>query len=132
MTVDHWVREMLRQVLERRSLSKERRNDFLQTILDMKERREAEFNINSIAGHSLSFLTDGYETSSILMSYCLYRLAVTPHVQRRVQDEVDAVLGNDGSTGQRRLLTDECLQKLDLLENVLYGMSTFKFNFFLF
>lgn len=116
MTVDHWVREMLRQVLERRSLSKERRNDFLQTILDMKERRESEFNINSIAGHSLSFLTDGYETSSILMSYCLYRLAVTPHVQRRVQDEVDAVLGNG-------LLTDECIQKLDLLENVLYGMS---------
>lgn len=116
--MDHWVREMLRQVLERRADTKERRNDFLQAMLDMKERRETEFNINSIAGHSMSFLTDGFETSNILMSYCLYRLAVTPHVQRRVQDEVDAVIRESGSDD----LTDDSIQKLNLLENVLYGM----------
>lgn len=111
-------------MVDKRHDNNERRNDFLQAILDVQSKKQGviggsnlTYNENMVAGHSMTFLTEGYETSSILMSYCLYQLANNPSVQKKVQDEIDEVL-KDTDHGK---VTDECLQNLNYLENVLYG-----------
>lgn len=115
--VDHWLRSIIRQVVKQRDEKQERRSDFLQAVIDMRDRKGTKiFDEVAIVGHSLSFLTDGYETSSGLMAYCLYQLAVNPHIQRKVQEEVDAaLLENDG------VLTEESVKNLRYTENVING-----------
>lgn len=112
-------------MVDKRHLNNERRNDLLQGILDVQSKKHGAgvggskitYNEDLVAGHSMTFLSEGYETSSILMSYCLYQLASNPSIQKKVQDEIDEVLQN---TGQGKL-TDECLQNLNFLDNVLHG-----------
>lgn len=132
-SVDHWIRSIIRQVVDKRHIDGERRNDFLQSILDLLSKKEGgtggsnlTYNEDLVAGHSMTFLTEGYETSSILMSYCLYQLAKNPSVLQKVQDEIDKEL-KDTDQGK---LTDECLQNLNYLENVLYGRSCFELRHF--
>lgn len=75
--MDQWLRSVIRQVIHKRDMQKEKRHDFLQFVLDKREKHGTiEYNENTIIGHSLSFLADGYETSSIAMSYCLYEVYV--------------------------------------------------------
>ena len=44
-----------------------------------------------------AFLAGGHETSSVALAWILYELADEPDIQKRIREEVDAVLGN--STG---------------------------------
>lgn len=133
-SVDHWVRSIIRQVVDKRNVNNERRNDLLQGILDVQAKKHGAgvggsnitYNEDLVAGHSMSFLTEGYETSSILMSYCLYHLASNPSIQKKVQDEIDEALKN---TDEGKL-TDECLQNLNYLDNVLHGRSNFLLKYF--
>lgn len=133
-SVDHWVRQITRQVIDKRHVDNERRNDFLQAILDVQSKKQnaaggggskLTYNVDLVAGHSMSFLTDGYETSSILMSYCLYQLASNPSVQKKIQDEIDELL-KDTDQGK---LTDECLQNFNYLDNALHGKTGFKLKY---
>lgn len=70
--VDDWVRSIILQVANRRDNGLEKRSDILQAVLDARQR----FNIddNAVVGHALTFLLEGYETSSIVLSYCLYEV----------------------------------------------------------
>lgn len=70
----------------------------------------------TIVGHALTILTDGYETSSGAMCYCFYQLAVNPDIQRRVQAEVDAVLAECNG-----VLNDDAIKRLVYTERVIYG-----------
>lgn len=117
-SVDRWVRNMVEHVIAQRHRSAERRNDFLQTLIETRDKSQssADYDANTLPGHSLSFLTEGYETSSTTMAFCLYDLARNPAVQRRVQAEVDEAFRTQGD-GR---LTDDVLQRLSYLETVVY------------
>lgn len=125
--------------MEKRDETHEKRSDFLQSLLDMRDRTDAaNYNESTIVGHSLSFLTDGYETSSVVMAYCFFQvlsiiffycknssfnvphmkfqLAVNPEVFRKAQEEVDTVMRmNNG------ILTDESLKSMVYVEGLIYG-----------
>lgn len=118
-TVDAWVRAMVTDVTAQRNTAAEhRRSDFLQALLDAraKSTSASEFDENTVPGHSLSFLTEGSETSNTTMSYCLYELARNADVRQRVCSEVEAAFG--GNNGGH--ITDEGLQNLAYLETVIY------------
>lgn len=61
-------------MVEKRDETNEKRTDFLQSVLDMRDRKGSNYDESTIVGHSLSFLTDGYETSSGVMAYCFYQV----------------------------------------------------------
>ena len=44
---------------------------------------------DQIAGFSVEFLLAGYETTSIVLSYTSYLLAIYPDVQEKLQAEID-------------------------------------------
>lgn len=74
-TVDVWMRSVIKQVVNQRDSNKERRNDFLQAVLDQRDIKGRDiYDETTVIGHALSFLTDGHETSSGLISYCLYQV----------------------------------------------------------
>ncbi|XP_058454845.1 probable cytochrome P450 28a5 [Malaya genurostris] len=62
------------------------RNDYLDHLLSL----EAKKNISEldIAGHGVSFFADGFETSSSIMSYCLFDLASHPKAQKHLREEI--------------------------------------------
>lgn len=72
--VDIWLRSIINDVVDRRDSGLEHRMDFLQMLLEMRNKSKSLFDENLIVGHALSFLLDGFETSSITMTYCLYRV----------------------------------------------------------
>lgn len=48
-----------------------------------------------IAAQSLIFLLAGYDTSSSVLGFTCYHLAVDMHVQEKVQEEIDRVWTDD-------------------------------------
>lgn len=100
----------------------ERRIDFMQAVLDMRSRSKSNINEDTIVGHALSLLLDGFETSSIMMTYCLYQLAVNLDIQKQIQAEIDTSLEEYGNDGK---LTEECVHSMEYLEQTLYGNNNF-------
>ncbi|XP_047000056.1 cytochrome P450 6k1-like [Schistocerca americana] len=86
------------------------RKDFMQLLIQLKNKgyvddsfsisveksEEAGGNksltIKELAAQAWVFFLAGFETSSTTVSFCLYELSKHPHIQKRLQDEIDAVL----------------------------------------
>ncbi|KAJ8944236.1 hypothetical protein NQ314_009513, partial [Rhamnusium bicolor] len=78
------------------------RNDFLQLLIDMKNKREPEENelegdekaltMNQIVAQSFIFFIGGYETSSTTMTFALFELASHQDIQDKVREEINTVL----------------------------------------
>ena len=73
--VDSWLRNIVNEVILSRDVTRERRNDLLQAVLDKREREgNKDYDEDTVVGQALTFLFDGYETSSVVMSYSLYQV----------------------------------------------------------
>uniref|UniRef100_A0A182PZ78 Uncharacterized protein n=1 Tax=Anopheles epiroticus TaxID=199890 RepID=A0A182PZ78_9DIPT len=108
--VDRWFRRMVQETIRQRKDAK--RHDFFQVMYDnLSENGTVEVNENHVVGHSVTFLTEGFETSSSMMSYLLYELAANPSIQERVVKELRTVMEESG--GQ---LTEAGLHKLVYME----------------
>lgn len=44
---------------------------------------------NEILSQAMIFIFAGYETSSSTMGFTAYNLAMNPHIQKRLQEEID-------------------------------------------
>uniref|UniRef100_U5ENT2 Putative cytochrome n=1 Tax=Corethrella appendiculata TaxID=1370023 RepID=U5ENT2_9DIPT len=108
--VDKWFRNTVKQVQKLREKSK--KNDLFQLMLDTLEHKGT-LSEDDLVGHSVTFLTEGFETSSTLMTYLLYELASHPDAQRKVQNEIDSVSKEYG-------FTDEGLHKLEYLDRAMH------------
>lgn len=107
---------MVNEIIRQRKEGEVKRQDLFQAIYDSQTQNGTiEVKVNEIVGHSVTFLTEGFETSSTLMSYFLYELASNQHIQDQVLNELDCVLKEyDGK------LTDEAVQKLTYMERAMY------------
>ncbi|RBQ74718.1 hypothetical protein FVER14953_00317 [Fusarium verticillioides] len=89
------------------------RDDLLNAMLSAKDSKTGEgLSPESIVDNLLTFLIAGHETTSSLLSFCFYYLLENPHVLRRVQQEVDTVVGSD-------TITVDHLSNMPYLEAVL-------------
>lgn len=59
----------------------------------LKENNKGQFTDEQIHAHTLTFLLAGHETTALLLAWCWDMLAHHPYIQRKLQDEVDFVLG---------------------------------------
>ncbi|XP_026481493.1 cytochrome P450 6j1-like [Ctenocephalides felis] len=94
------------------------RDDFLQGMINSKGKGQGEFppltNLE-MTGHAVSFLTDGYETSSAVMAFVFYAVAKHKHVQDKLRQEIlDVLKKHDGQ------VTYEAIMEMQYLEQVLY------------
>ncbi len=119
----NYLTSLFNQILSRRREHLERRNDFIQIMVDhegevkyeeqtnkqeqqlKKSRDELLYSIwthdwilalndKEILGQAAVFLVAGYETTSVLMSFFFYVMATEPIIQEKVYEEIRQELGD--------------------------------------
>uniref|UniRef100_A0AAG5CQY4 Cytochrome P450 n=1 Tax=Anopheles atroparvus TaxID=41427 RepID=A0AAG5CQY4_ANOAO len=95
---DFFIRIMQDAILYRKK-NNINRTDFLDHLIQLQERKQ--ITDIDIAGHGVSFFADGFETSSILLTYVLYDLAVHPTIQDTLRAEIRSVQETGGITYER-------------------------------
>lgn len=75
----------------------------------------SDFDDTFLAGHAMALFTDGTETSSTALSYALFELAINPHCQEKLFNEIQTTMTKYGGK-----LTVEGLQEMIYLEGVLF------------
>jgi cytochrome P450 family 6 len=134
--VTHYFKKMVEETVEYRENNNVKRNDFIQLLIQMKNKGTAGadkqmndesragngndigLTMNEIAAQAFVFFAAGFETSSTTMSFCLYELSLNRHVQERVQKEIDEVLRKHGNK-----ISYEAVQEMEYLDNVISGRS---------
>ncbi|XP_031636878.1 probable cytochrome P450 6d4, partial [Contarinia nasturtii] len=66
-------------------------DDQWKTIIQTDENRKT-MTLNEIAANTFIFFSAGFESSSNIMSFCLYELAMNTQLQKRAHNEIDHVL----------------------------------------
>ncbi|CAF1037258.1 unnamed protein product [Didymodactylos carnosus] len=114
---------LINQVLKRRRQHLEKRNDFIQIMVDHEEevKREVKtdqqsyddgqqqpsgnlsktLNDKEILGQALVFMIAGYETTSVLLSFFLYVMSTQPVIQEKVYEEIRQEFGDDEITYEK-------------------------------
>ncbi|XP_032676676.1 probable cytochrome P450 6a13 isoform X2 [Odontomachus brunneus] len=112
--VDHFFRTMIKDIMEQRRTSETRRNDFLQLMVELEHMENDKFDIEVLASHAVSFFFDGYETSSLTLSFIGFHLAAYPEVQKKLREEIITVLSKHNGT-----LTYEALKEMIYMDQVI-------------
>ncbi|CAF0852129.1 unnamed protein product [Rotaria sordida] len=120
----NYITNLVNQILARRRQHLERRNDFIQIMVDHEEEVKDDEQINQqiekaeqqkqqwrtlkktlndkeIFSQALVFLVAGYETTSVLMSFFFYVMATEPVIQEKVYEEIRQELGDDEVTHEK-------------------------------
>lgn len=82
----------IRKTVEYREKNEIQRNDFMDIMLDFKNKNTTNSNealtFDEIAAQTNLFFTAGFETSSITLSNCLYELAKNPDIQNKARNDI--------------------------------------------
>ncbi|KAL7022687.1 hypothetical protein ACKWTF_012346 [Chironomus riparius] len=89
-TTDFFLR-IVRENLEYREKNNVKRNDFFQLLINIKN-SEIGMTFNEIAANSFVFFAAGFETSSSVMTFSTYELALNQDIQDRLRSEIQEVL----------------------------------------
>lgn len=121
----------VKETFEYRESKNIKRNDFLQLLIQLKNGRadDGEVNngvsdksvgtsitFNEAAAQAFVFFLAGFETSSTAGTFCLYELATNKAIQDKLRAEVQTVLKE--YNGQ---LTYEAIMKMTYMEKVIQG-----------
>lgn len=103
------------EAIDMRQQLTEKPDDYLNYLIKLKEKR-MHYDVNDIAANTITFFLDAYETSSIVLTHALYRLAQNPHCQQKLRQEL-------ADCGEN--LSFEVLSNLEYLDQVLQGKLPF-------
>ncbi|XP_045537777.1 probable cytochrome P450 6a14 [Papilio machaon] len=94
---------LVTQTVEYRQKNNFKRNDFLQTLIELKNDDSIDdkgenkiqrgiFSMTDVAANTMLYMFAGYETSATAGQLAAYELALNPHVQDKAREEVTRVL----------------------------------------
>ncbi|XP_018378336.1 PREDICTED: probable cytochrome P450 6a14 [Trachymyrmex cornetzi] len=112
--VDNFFRTLVADLMEQRRKDGIPRNDFLHFMVEQEQAEGDKFDIGMVAAHAMSFIVDGYETSSTVMSFIGFDLARHPEVQNKLREEVLSVLNKYNGE-----ITYEGLKEMTYMDQVL-------------
>jgi cytochrome P450 len=119
LEIEQFFTKLMNDAMEIRKNSNSDRQDFLEYLVQLKEKK----NLSNLdmAAHSVTFFLDGFETSSVFISFVLYELSVNKAIQDRLREEIAAVESSKG-------LTIDSVSDMPYLEQVCNGKSQVKFS----
>lgn len=103
-SVTDFFSRIIRDTIEYRERSGEQRNDFMNLLMQLKNKGKldddetetgksiTEITVDEITAQAFIFFSAGFETSSTTMGYALYELAQNQEMQERARKEVRDVL----------------------------------------
>lgn len=123
----NYLTNTINQILNQRRQHLERRNDFIQMMVDHEKEVDNNqqedkqqlgslkktLNDKEIVGQALVFMLAGYETTSVLLTFFFYVMATEPEIQEKVYEEIRQTVGDDEITYEK--LGE--LQYLDMVIN---------------
>ncbi|CAG4954189.1 unnamed protein product [Parnassius apollo] len=94
---------LVKQIVNYRQNNNYKRNDFLQTLIELKNDDSIDnegiskiqkgiFSMNDVAANTMLYMFAGYETSATTGQLAAYELALNPLVQQKARDEIKRVL----------------------------------------
>jgi cytochrome P450 len=86
---------LVNRVITQRRASKDDAGDLLSVLVH--DESADRLSDHEIRDHAVTLLLAGHETTANALAFALHLLATEPDVERRIQAEVDAVLGADGA-----------------------------------
>ncbi|KOB64673.1 Cytochrome P450 [Operophtera brumata] len=124
------MKELVTGILKQRNYESSGRNDFIDLMLECKKKgimsaesltnfkadgtpeiATLELTEELIAAQVFVFFAAGFETSSSATSFTLHQLAYNPHIQQKVQADIDRVLAKHGGK-----LCYDAVQEMTYLE----------------
>nr|XP_023014655.1 cytochrome P450 6a8-like [Leptinotarsa decemlineata] len=83
--------------VQKRKAQNVERNDFLQLLMNLKNKNEISSNgpkltMNNVAALSFGLFIGGFETSTSSFTFCMFELASHQNIQDKVREEVKTVL----------------------------------------
>ncbi len=115
LDVSQFFANAVRQTMDHRNSTGEKRKDFMQILLDLEKSEEA-LTFDEIAAQAFVFFFAGFETSATTMTYALHALATHVDIQEKSRREVQEML--DRNDGQWSF---EGLAELKYLDQVVNG-----------
>ncbi|KYN37696.1 Cytochrome P450 6j1 [Trachymyrmex septentrionalis] len=111
--VDNFFRTLVAELMEQRRKDEIPRNDFLHLMTELEQAEGDKFDNEILMGQAMSYVLDGYETSSSIMSFIGFYLARYPKIQEKLREEVVSVLNKyDGE------ITYESLREMIYMDQV--------------
>jgi cytochrome P450 len=103
---------LTRLIEQRRALPEDQQpHDVLSLILRARDEDGEALSNAQVLGHLNILLVAGHETTTMLGTWVLYLLATLPEQRRRIEEELDALRGEDGA------LTVEAVRNMRALDN---------------
>lgn len=117
--VEDYFISLLNDTVRMREESNVERNDYLNFVIELKKKK----NITDVemAAHVMSFIVDGFDTSSGVIANAFYALAMDKRVQLKLREEIEYTIGRDGG------ITFENIQEMSYLDQVVNGKFRFSF-----
>ncbi|XP_046623904.1 probable cytochrome P450 9f2 [Neodiprion virginianus] len=120
LEVQQLLVKLVKDMIKYRTDHNVQRKDSLQLMIDLKKSGTIdpstgrEYDDETIIGHATTFFIEGYETSSVTLSFFAHLLASHLEIQQRVREEVLTVAEKHNG------ITYEALQEMTYLEQALY------------
>ncbi|GAB0089201.1 Cytochrome P450 [Sergentomyia squamirostris] len=109
--VQQFFINLMKDAIELRKTSKIDRADYLHFLLELQQKK----NLTELdmVSHAITFLIDGFETSSIVLKFLLYELAKNKEVQEKLRREIRETLERHGE------ITYDIASEMPYLEQVM-------------
>lgn len=104
------LRTQIRGFIAERRASSAARSDFLSLLLRARDEEGRPMSDEQVMAESLTLFGAGHETTAAALTWCWYLLCRHPESYRRVQQEVDSVLGGRTPTVADLARLPYCLQ----------------------
>lgn len=112
---------LIQTTVEYREKNNIQRNDFLNTLMQLRQ-NNPNFEMMDVVANAATFFGDGYETSSTVLSFALFELALNPDVQEKLRREIlTKIEENKGE------LTYELIMEMEYLDACLSGKLLINF-----
>lgn len=83
----NWFIEFTKYALETRKSHNIQRDDFLDYLIKLQEKKSLE--LIDVAAHAFTLFLDSFETSSIILAHVLYQLAQNEDCQQKLRNEIN-------------------------------------------
>ncbi|KAF5275811.1 hypothetical protein FQA39_LY06671 [Lamprigera yunnana] len=98
-----FLRKVFNETLEKRKLSKVKRNDLIDILNEIKNQETSDdifkFEGDRNVAQPITFFSAGHETTSSAIAFILHELSVNPDIQHKLRDEINiAIKKHDGTT----------------------------------
>lgn len=113
--------KVVKDTVTYRETNNVRKKDFMDIMIQLKNEGNASKGLgaltdNQILAQAFVFFIAGFETSSTLMTFCIYELCMNPEIQEKTRKHILEVLKKHNNE-----FTYEAVQEMKYLEQVLNG-----------